>query len=428
MSQKLTPAKSRVLRPETSKRGPLTELELQAYIKSPPDRQTDIKDPSVPGLSARITPKGRVTWSMRIRVVGEGGQSARGRKAKGQQYRLTLGSYPTVTIKDARAKASVYLQQAEHGSHPARDLERKAIARHDTIGRLVETFLDDYAKPNLRSWKNAKSILNLHIVPVWGNLPVDSIDGREASRLLSEIARGKDGEQVARPGAAGEVRKWGSLLFSWAVRSGLATSNPFAQTKNPTKQKPRQRCLNMAEARAVWQAASEFEYPWRELIHLLLLTACRLREIAHLRWAWIDIDASRIVIPATSYKTERPFLIALPPRAIKTLESVTRWNKGDFVFSTDNGERPVWSIPRKIVDKLHSRAEKIYGRKIERFVVHDLRRTVRTHLSRLKTPEVVSELVLGHALKGVAGTYNLYDFEQEKREALALWSGEFARS
>ena len=71
----------------------LTDLALKALIKSPPDRQTDIPDASSPGLSARVTPRGRITWSLRLRVSGEGGQSARGQRAKGQQYRLTLGTY-----------------------------------------------------------------------------------------------------------------------------------------------------------------------------------------------------------------------------------------------------------------------------------------------------------------------------------------------
>ena len=96
----------------------LTDLALRSLMKSPPDRQTDIPDASSPGLSARVTPKGRVTWSLRLRVAGEGGQSARGRRAKGQQYRLTLGSYPAISIKAARAKAAEFTKQAEAGLHP----------------------------------------------------------------------------------------------------------------------------------------------------------------------------------------------------------------------------------------------------------------------------------------------------------------------
>ena len=391
----------------------LTDLALKALIRSPPDRQTDIPDASSPGLSARVTPKGRITWSLRLRVSGEGGQSARGQRAKGQQYRLTLGTYPAISIKTARAKAAEFAKQAESGSHPVRTLERQAIGRHDTVERLVETFITDYAQPNLRSWRNAQTTLGLHVVPAWGRLPTDTIDGREAARLLSEVARGKvdakTGKRVPRPGAAGEVRKWGSLLFAWAERNGLANANPFAKTKNPAKLKPRQRFLDMSEARAVWQAAGELDHPWRELVQLLMLSACRLREIAHARWAWTNEADQRLVVPAEAYKTERSFLVALPPQAMSVLKQIPRWNEGDYVFSTTNGARPVWSIPRKIVNQLHSGAEKILGRKIEHFVVHDFRRTVRTHLSRLKVSEVVGELVLGHALRGVAGTYNIYD-------------------
>lgn len=406
----------------------LTDLGLKSLMKSPPARQTDIADKATPGLSARVTSKGHVTWSLRIRVAGEGGQSERGRRAKGQQYRLSLGSYPTVTIKDARALASEYRRQAEAGEHPVRTLARKAVARHDTIERLVEAFIADYAQPNLRSWKNAKSNLYRHIVSEWGSLPVDSIDSAEAARLLRSVARGPvdpdTGANTPRPGAAGEVRKWGSLLFSWAMRNGAAQANPFAQTRNPSKTKPRQRFLDMAEARALWRATRALENPWRDLIHVLLLTACRLREIAQVRWRWIDLPGSRIVVPAENYKTERPFLVALPPRAVAILDGMTRWNEGDYVFSTENGARPVWSIPRKIVDPLHNQMEQIIGHDVDHFVIHDLRRTVRTHLSRLKVPEIVGELVLGHALRGVVGTYNVYDFENEKREALTAWSVE----
>ena len=55
-------------------------------------------------------------------------------------------------------------------------------------------------------------------------------------------------------------------------------------------------------------------------------------------------------------------------------------------------------------------------------MVHDFRWTVRAHLSRLGDTEMVGELTLGHALRGIAGTYNIYDFKAEKRAALARWA------
>lgn len=414
-------------KPADAKPALLTDVALKALMKSPPARQTDIADASTPGLSARVTPNGRVTWSMRIRVVGEGGQSTRGRRAKGLQYRLTLGTYPAMSLKEARAKAAGFVRQAEAGSHPVRALEKQAVDRHETVGKLVEAYLTERAA-GFRSYAMARSVLTKYVVSKWGRLPVDSVDGKDVARLLKEVAQGpldpETGKHIPRPGAAAEVRKWGSLLFSWAVRNSLAQTNPFVGTKNPAKLKPRQRFLDMPEARAVWQAAGELEYPWRDLIQLLMLSACRMREIAHARWSWVSELESRIVVPAEEYKTGRSFLVALPPKAMEIISRLPRWNEGDFLFSTNGGKGQVWSVPRKIVNKVHARAEKIVGHKIEHFVVHDFRRTVRTHLSRLKVSEVVGEMVLGHTLRGVAGTYNVYDFEAEKRDALTRWSEE----
>jgi integrase len=336
-----------------------------------------------------------------------------------------------VTIKDARAKAAVFAREAEAGRHPVKALEQQAVGRDDTVERLVDTFMEEYAKPNLRSWRNAKSILNKHIVPAWGRQQVNSINERTVANLLGEIAKGetdtKTKKRTPRPGAAGEARKWGSTLYSWAVRSGKAARNPFDKSKNPVRLKPRQRFLDLAEARAVWQASCELDQPWRDLTQLLLMVPARMREIAQARWQWVDDAGARIIIPAEFYKTERPLLIAVPARANAILQGVPRWNEGDYIFSTTSGVRPVWGLPRKIMNKLHQRAETILGRQIEHFTVHDFRRTVRTHLSRLKVPEVVGELTLGHAPRGVAATYNVYDFETEKRDALEKWGEELTK-
>src|ERR1043165_7265835 len=110
----------------------LTDVALRAMMRTPPAKQPDIPDASAPGLSARITPRGRVTWSLRLRVAGEGGQSERGHRAKGTQYRRTLGSYPTGSIRQARAKAAEFGSKAETGLPPVRALERDAVARRDT--------------------------------------------------------------------------------------------------------------------------------------------------------------------------------------------------------------------------------------------------------------------------------------------------------
>jgi len=68
------------------------------------------------------------------------------------------------------------------------------------------------------------------------------------------------------------------------------------------------------------------------------------------------------------------------------------------------------------------RGEDLAEVSLPHFVNHDIRRTVRSHLSRLKTTEEAREAVLAHARPGIKGTYDLYDYLDEKREALELWA------
>jgi hypothetical protein len=60
--------------------------------------------------------------------------------------------------------------------------------------------------------------------------------------------------------------------------------------------------------------------------------------------------------------------------------------------------------------------------KLPHWVNHDVRRTVRSQLSRLKVTEEAREAILAHARPGIKGVYDIYDYLEEKKEALELWS------
>lgn len=59
---------------------------------------------------------------------------------------------------------------------------------------------------------------------------------------------------------------------------------------------------------------------------------------------------------------------------------------------------------------------------MEEWSPHDLRRTVRTGLSRLQCPSEVAEAILGHSRKGIEGTYDLHGYEKESRIWLQKWA------
>jgi hypothetical protein len=84
-----------------------------------------------------------MTWSLQLRVKGEGGVSARGRQINGKLYRVTLGEYPGLTLEAARASANTYLDQARRGVNPANALQAEATIGGLTLDRLAHAFIEE---------------------------------------------------------------------------------------------------------------------------------------------------------------------------------------------------------------------------------------------------------------------------------------------
>lgn len=405
----------------------LTDVKLKALLNNPPAERVELKDGVVDGLTVRVGPRGKPTWTYRFRVRGAGGTTARGTQLNGARYhRISLGTYPGVSIKAARARAAAYGEAAERGENPLDALEENAVDRRETVSALIDDYLAHAQREGMRSSRNARWVLNRHVRPQWGELPAGTIKERDARRLVIDVQKGSEADQEEgrlRNGAAAELRKWGSMLFEWGRRHGRVKTNPFRDVPVP-KLASRQRFLAMEEAHAVWAAAGELPYPWREAVRLLMLTGCRESEICGARWAWFDAKAATLLVPHEHYKSGRPFLVTLPAEGVSIVNSLPRFNGGDFMLSTTNGEKPIAGVHRKVLDRLHKAAEKILERPMPRFALHDFRRTVRTHLPRLGVTDVVAALVLGHALKGLEARYNVYGYEAEKREALEKWATE----
>ena len=104
--------------------------------------------------------------------------------------------------------------------------------------------------------------------------------------------------------------------------------------------------------------------------------------------------------------------------AVAILESLPRFNRGDCMFTTSFGVRPAsgFSWLKARLDKL------MEGKTAGPWILHDIRRTVRTHLSALPVADNVRELVIGHAQPGLHQVYDQHAYIDEKRRALELWA------
>jgi integrase len=104
---------------------------------------------------------------------------------------------------------------------------------------------------------------------------------------------------------------------------------------------PQHRALSDAELASVWRAAEGLGYPFGAFFRLLILTGKRRGEITNLQWCEINFDAAELNIPDEQPKNKKAQSRVLAPAALALLQSLPRWNAGDFCFSTAGGRSPV---------------------------------------------------------------------------------------
>jgi integrase len=179
----------------------------------------------------------------------------------------------------------------------------------------------------------------------------------------------------------------------------------------------RVRVLNDRELRELWIAAGELGYPRGPLIRLLMLTGARLNEVAGARWREVDLEGRLWGIPAERFKSNAQHIVPLCDDAMELLADLPRWTRGDHVFSSTYGIKPVAAF-----SKMKASIDEQMGGAIADWVFHDIRRTVRTRLSELRVPEPIAELAIGHGRKGLLRIYDQSERLPEVREALELWA------
>jgi integrase len=148
----------------------------------------------------------------------------------------------------------------------------------------------------------------------------------------------------------------------------------------------------------------------------LVLTGARREEIGGLRWSEIDLATGRLTIPGSRTKNHHPLRLTLPPAALALLPE--RAAGREYVFGPKQGFLS-WSYYTALLNRRIAGSE---GKALAPWTLHDLRRTLRTGLGRLKVPPHVAELVLNHVKKGMVAVYDHWNYEPEIAAALTAWA------
>ena len=227
-------------------------------------------------------------------------------------------------------------------------------------------------------------------------------------------------------------------LFSWAIDQQVYgfESSPCERLKPRAiigRKVFRTRILDDDELHAFWRATRRFGYPYGPLFRMLALTGQRKSEVAEARWSEIDLVRKLWTIPAERMKADAAHVVPLSDDVVELLKSLPRFKKGDHFFSTTFGEKAVngFSKSKVRLDRRMLRSWRALARlrgenwrkaKIAPWVIHDIRRTMRTGLSALPISDLVRELVIAHTKPGLHKVYDQHSYVDQKRRALDLWA------
>jgi integrase len=377
----------------------LTDRTLKSL--KPTGKQYDVMDLSVPGFGVRVT--GVVTFILFTRFPGSSNPTRR-----------AIGQYPAISLETARQRAREWRDLIRRGIDPKdyeAELKRAELRKSaTTFGAVAEAYLAAEVSKQRRQHRT-ESEIRKDLIPAWGERPITAITRSDVVALIKAIvARGA-------PGTARLVLCHARLIFSWAIHEdtyGLESSpcSMIAPTKVIGEKPIRMRVLTNEELARLWVATEKEGYPFGPLYRLLILTGARLSEVAQARWGEFDLAAKVWTVPAERFKSEAPHRVPLSDAAIVVLESLP--HRGDYLFTT-TGRSPVSNF-----GPVKDRLDKVVG--ASDWVNHDIRRTLRTGLAKLKVQDHVAEMVLGHAKRGLQRVYDQHGYEDEMREALELWA------
>lgn len=384
----------------------LTEAAVRR-LTAPEAGQTDYFDELLPGFGLRVSASGRRSWFVFYRVK-DGPQ-------RGKQRRYTLpGSSAAIGLADARDQARDVLRRVEVGEDPSVDKRRVRAERAAamTVAAGVEQFIERYAKPRNRSWKETARILEVNVCPDWGDRALEDIGRGDVVLLLDQLA---DRAPVMANRTLATLRK----MMRWHVERGTIPSSPAEGVSAPTRERQRERVLTDNEIRCFFQATEEDGYPFGLLFRLLLVTAQRRDEVGLAAWSEFDLDAQLWTIPREKTKGDRAHEVPLSTLALELLDELPR--QGPLLFSTStDGARPVSGYSHAKA-RVTARMEEISGVEIPDWRLHDLRRTAGTGMAAVGVPVSTISRVLNHAEGGVTKIYNRFSYADEKRDALDRW-------
>jgi integrase len=397
-------------------------------------RQTEYFDEATPGFSVVVSAGARTFFLTYTRPNGP---------QAGKRARMKLGTFPEISLADARQKARDARAAVGERKDPVADRRAEQIAQR--VRDLIENYIARHAAGQ-RSGKAIARRLRKNVSGVIGDIKPSELHRRDLTRCFDIV---KDrGAPIEANRVFEDVRAW----IRWARARGDLDHNLMEGMPRPADPVIGDRMLPPDEIRKFWTslATAVMENGTRRVLKLCLVTSARVGEVAGMSTDELDLDHQVWRIPPARSKNKHELVLPLSDLAVEIIREQLAENgrsaakrqqrlarrmkravgarpiaesdapASKYIFPGPGARAPitVFGIVGAIA---HNRAH--FG--IAPFTSRDLRRTVATRMEEIGISPFIVAHVLGHISVTKSSitskVYARYDYAREKRAAVKRW-------
>lgn len=371
------------------------------------------------GLFLEVRPNGNKFWRYAYRIDKK-------------QNLFAVGTYPAVTLQQAREEHTKARALVKSGLHPARERTRTKQSvikvNRETFKAIAEEWFEskrslpaEGRKKAQKGWSEEyegriRRHLNDDIYPRLGNLPIRLIQTADVAAVISSV------EKRGAPTSAILVRQLISQVFYHGISDGLADYDPtYVMRRRGTRKRAKvlhKKPLRPDGIETLAKRLREVKAPRPRVIaiQLLLLLFVRTKELRTTTWAEIlpALKTSLWVIPEDRMKMGRIHLVPLPTQAITLLKELhTLTGDGEYLFPhrTDQKKPMGPDAVNYVLEKMGYGANTLSG--------HGFRATASTLLNELGYREEHVDMQLAHSKEE---TYNQARYLPERTEMMHAWA------
>ena len=277
------------------------------------------------GLYLEVTPAGTKLWRLKYRLYGK-------------EKRISIGSYPDVSIVGARQAKEEIKKEIKAGIDPV--LKRQQAAQINALNKQLDfrSMAMEWYWKQVPLWKPKHATIIKHrfekyVFPFLGHFPLTEIKPLQMLNCLQKM------EKTA-PDLTRRMKAACSHVFKYAIATGRAENDPTYGLEAALKKFKRGHyaSISVDEFPEFLTCLNDYQrHIHRQTflaLHLLLLTFVRTCELVEARWEEINFEKAMWVIPAQRMKMNLPHVVPLSRQALALFQELKEINAGrEFIFT-----------------------------------------------------------------------------------------------